>query len=92
MKKVLLVLLAAVTLSIAPVANASVGNSNPIHEEVLLGYEVGYTIDEQTVLGQDMRMWNFKGLVPGWYVAYSLDQDNYYYISQDAAIEFLERK
>ncbi len=90
MKKVLLVLLASLILSISPVTSASVGNSNPIHDEVIVGYEVGYSVDCQTILGHDMRMWNFKGLIPGWYVAYSLDQDNYYYISQDAAIAFLE--
>lgn len=92
MKKVLLVLLAALTISIAPVASASIGNSNKIYEEVKDGYSVGYTIDRSTILGNDMHMWNFKGVIPGWYVAYNIEEDSYYYITQDAAQEFLEIK
>lgn len=92
MKKVLLVLLAALTISIAPVASASIGNSNKIHEELKDGYSVGYAIDSCTILGYDMHMWNFEGVIPGWYVAYNLEKYSYYYITQDAAQEFLEIK
>ena len=92
MKKVLSVLLVSATMLISPVANASLSNSNPIHEYVMTGYEVGYAIDSNTVLGSDMHMWSFDRLVEGWYVAYSLENNNYYYISQDAAQEFLIKR
>lgn len=92
MKKVLSVLLASATMLISQVSNASLSNSNPIHEDVMKGYEVGYAIDSNTVLGSDMHMWSFDGLVEGWYVAYSLENDNYYYISQDTAQEFLIKR
>lgn len=91
MKKVLLVLLAAVSLNAPVNASTSYGNSNVIHEEVLYGYSVGYTIENDIILGMDMSMYSaFDDLIPGWYVAYNRDEEKYYYITQDAAQLYTE--
>lgn len=86
MKKILLVLAVFMCMNI----KASVGNSEPILEEVKANYSVGYAIDKSTILGSDMHMWHFEGITPGWYIAYNLDSGKYYYISQEAAQKYTD--
>ena len=73
---------------------ASQGNENILHTQVEEGYKVGYTIDKSCVLGSDFNMWSIgEGeLIKDWYVAYNLETGDYYYITQDAAQEFLQSK
>lgn len=80
-------------MGIKPMAislEASIGNSEPIFEEVKDEYSVGYTIDSCTILGADMHMWHFESVVPGWYVAYNMNDGVYYYISQEAAQKYID--
>lgn len=92
MRKQILVGLAALTISTQ--VFASEGNQYNLHEYVKDGYSVGYTIDENCVLGQDFSMWSIgEGkLIKGWYIAYNIEEGFYYYITQDAAIEYLNNK
>ena len=75
---------------ISPGTIACIGNSNPIHSEIIKGYSVGYSLDKDTVLSSDMHMWSFDDLVPGWYVAFNVEENKYYYITQDAAQSYFE--
>lgn len=86
MKKLLLILVMFMCMDV----QAGNGNSNPILEDVRAGYSVGYTIDYCTVLGADMHMWHFESVVPGWYVAYNMNDGVYYYISQEAAQKYID--
>lgn len=88
MKKILLVLVLFMGINI----QASIGNSEPILEEVKESYSVGYTIDNCTVLGTDMHMWHIESVVPGWYVAYNMNKGEYYYITQEAAQKYVEER
>lgn len=91
MKKLIMVIIMIVILSTS--IFASLSNPHPLHEVVNKDYQVGLVIEDNTVLGSDMRMYNLntKDLIKGWYVAYNLETDMYYYITQDTAIEFCQK-
>nr|WP_302596959.1 hypothetical protein [uncultured Cellulosilyticum sp.] len=75
------------SLLVTPVA-ANKSISEPIHSHVMAGYDVGYVIEDGTVLDGDMHMWNVDGTIEGWYVAFNMEDDSFYYITQEAAQEF----
>ena len=92
MKKLLLMLISI--LSVSSITLASEGNANTVRDYVLNGYNVGFTVDRNCVLGADFHMWSVgdDDLVIGQYVAYSLEDNAYYYITQDTAQTFLEEE
>lgn len=87
MKKAFLILFTVLSLSFTTLATENV---NVLHEEVKEGYKVGYTIDNSCVLGSDFHMWSLGDveLVKDNYVAYSLEDDSYYYITQECAQDY----
>lgn len=90
MKKLIITITLALTL-ICTSANAAISNPNTLYSTVLKNYEVGYVIENNVVLGSDMSMYslNTDKLIKGWYIAYDLETNLYYYITQDTAIDFI---
>lgn len=89
MKKLIITITLALTLCTS--TSASNSNSNTLYETVLKNYEVGYVVENNVVLGSDMSMYslNTDKLIKGWYIAYDLETNLYYYITQDTAIDFI---
>lgn len=92
MRKLIITLALALTLVLSSTLYATLPNPHQLHEIVNIGYSVGFTIDDSNVVGADMCMYNLNtdNLIKGWYVAYNLETDMYYYITQDTAIEYVE--
>lgn len=87
MKKLVIAL--SIALSSVVSIMASVGNPNTLHEYVKEGYSVGYTVSDSLAISCDMCMYCIgEDLIPGWYVAYNLEEGTYYYITQDTAQEW----
>lgn len=91
MKKLIITIFLALTLALCGTLYATLPNPHTLHEVVIKGYQVGFVIEDNTVLGSDMCMYNLNtdSLIKGWYVAYNLDTGIYYYITQDTAQEFV---
>ncbi|MGM9543803.1 MAG: hypothetical protein ACI3T9_02340 [Romboutsia timonensis] len=90
MKKVLLLAL-AILMNVSTVSASTQPNSHILYENVKTGYTVGYVVSKDTVLSSDMHMWNLPGALEGWYVAYDLENDSFYYLTQDAAQAYFEK-
>lgn len=91
MKKLIITII--LILILGSTLYASLSNPYTLHEVVNKGYQVGFVIENNTILSNDMCMYNLNtnDLIKGWYVAYNIETDMYYYITQDTAIEFCQK-
>lgn len=92
MKKLIITIFLALTLALCSTLYATWPNPHTLHEVVVKGYQVGFVIEDNTILGSDMCMYNIDkdNLIRGWYIAYDLETNLYYYITQDTAIGYVE--